>query len=65
MDTALMQTLVQAQHGIALEPAAAERLAGLQRSLARSFGAVASGSLFDTEPAQFVACMESLAKAVP
>ncbi len=62
MNSERMQELVGAWQGVALEDAAAARLAALSAALRKTLDAVAGPSLFDTEPAHFERVLRAMAR---
>ena len=52
-DADFIRDLVDRTQGVSLTPKSARRMAKMNASIARTLDALAGGSLFDTEPAQF------------
>ena len=53
IDADFIRDLVDRTQGVQLTPESAKRMAKANASIRRTLGALAGGSLFDTEPAQF------------
>lgn len=62
MDAKQVKALAAEWHGVALEDAAAERLAAGSAAITATLEAVAGGSLFDTEPAHFDRALVAMAQ---
>jgi len=62
MDARGMRELVENWQGVALDDAAAARLAGVSASVRGTLDAVAGHSLFDTEPAHFERSLRAMAR---
>lgn len=62
MDARRIQELVEGWQGVALDDAAAARLARISASLGRALEAVAGHSMFDTEPAHFERALRAMAR---
>ena len=62
MDARQIKDLALQWHQVELEEAAAERLAVMTAAFGDTLGALASNSLFDTEPAHFDRALVAMAK---
>ncbi len=61
MDSQTVRDLVMYWQGVKLDDEAAVRLAELSSSVGKTLNAVASGSMFDTEPAHFDRALNKMA----